>query len=143
MELDDLTTAEQVGIGGGVLAVIGAFLPWASFMGMSVNGLDGDGAITLILGAAAGAVILLREWEQVDQIGVGVLGLLTLGIGYMDYSDIDSLASGSQTSGLSLSISPGIGLYLTILGGILMLAAAALGYRDAQQPSRSTGNLSD
>ncbi len=144
MELDDLTTGEKVGLGGGVLAVVGAFLPWASVMNQSISGLDGDGVLTLVFGVAAGGLILMRDWEQMDQVGVGVLGLLTLVIGGMSYSDIDSLASlGGSGTGLSISISPGIGLYLTLLAGILMLAAAAMGYSNSQgsgQPTSQLGN---
>ncbi|MHB9287735.1 hypothetical protein ACKVMT_11945 [Halobacteriales archaeon Cl-PHB] len=144
MELDDLTTGEKVALGGGVAAVVGAVLPWASFMGQSVSGLDGDGVITLILGIAAAGVIVVREWGQMDQAGVGVLGLLTLAIGGMAYSDIGSLASmGGSGSGFSISISPGIGLYLTLLAGILMLAGAALGYSNSQGTGQSTSQLGD
>jgi hypothetical protein len=37
-------------IGGAIGTIVGAFLPWVSVLGISVSGINGDGAITLAVG---------------------------------------------------------------------------------------------
>lgn len=137
-----MTTGEKAGLAGGVSAVVGAVLPWATFGRRTINGLDGDGLITLVFGIAVGALIVVRDWERMDQIGAAVLGLLTLGLAGNVYSNLGS-ASRYGYGMYEVSTSPGIGLYLTLLAGILMLAGAWLGYNDEQVPRQPTRNYGE
>lgn len=123
MDTDDFTTSEWMTIGGGLAAVIGAVLPWVSFSLGSVTGIDGDGVFTLVFGIIAGAIVLFRNWETVDVAAVGVLGVLTLLIGANVYNNLSGM-----TGRNILNVSAGIGLHLTMLGGLLLVAGAAYGY---------------
>lgn len=131
--VDEYTTGQQLAIGGSGAAAIGAFLPWVkvSILGQtaSQNGIDGDGTITLALALVAAGVIVVRNWEKVDKAAVLVAGLVTAGIGVMYIMDP---ASGTSASGTMMesAFSPGIGLYLTALGGIGMLAGAGMDLAD-------------
>lgn len=122
MEVDfDLEeTGEKVAVGSGALTVVAAFLPWLSIGIASAAGVDTDGGVvTLLFGAATIGVIALREWERLERIAIGVLGLLTVGIAALMYANLAD-ASGPITVGA------GIGLHLTLLGGVGMAVAAVL-----------------
>ena len=127
MDTDNFTTGEKLTLGGGVLAVLGAFLPWVSAGFITMTGIDGDGVFTLVFGAIAGGLVVLRDWESGDVLGVGLLGVLTLLVAGNVFS-----STGSQvgSAAIDFSVSAGIGLYLTLVAGLLMLAGAAYGYRN-------------
>jgi hypothetical protein len=132
MDTDDLTTAQKIALGGGVLTAIAALLPWVSAGRLTVTGIDGDGTLTLIFGVAAVAVVLYRDWETVDTLGVGLLGVLTVLIAGNVYSSLSSMGGVSSEI---LEISAGFGLHLTLLGGILLVVAGAQGYRNDEDAS--------
>ena len=56
------------------VVAVGALLPWASFLGASVYGIEGDGVITLIAAAAATALVLWRRHPAL----AAVLGVIVL-----------------------------------------------------------------
>ena len=120
MAFGDMRQSEQVSLVGAALTVVGAPLPWVSvsFVGASVSatGLDGDGVITLVLAAIAGVVLLARDWDEMDRIGVLALGGLVAVIGVFDLLGLPGAAS------------PGIGLYVTIVGGIVLATGGWMGY---------------
>lgn len=124
MEVDvDLeTTGEKVAIGSAGLTVLAAFLPWVNLGIASASGIDTDGVLTLLFGLAAIGVVVLREWEQVERIAVGVLGGLTVLIAVMMYGNLSSVGGESSL----VSVGAGIGLHLTVVGGLGMLAAAVV-----------------
>jgi hypothetical protein len=136
MDTDDLTTGEKVTLVGGVLAVIGAFLPWVSAGFITVSGIDGDGVFTLIFGVIAGAIVLMRDWEKADVLGVGLLGVLTLLVAGNVFS---STGNQVNSAAIEFSVSAGTGLYLTLVAGLLLLAGAAYGYtNDESSPQEQT-----
>ena len=96
-------TGEKFVYAGGALSIVGAFLPWATLLGISVSGIDGDGIITLVLGIAAISVVYAREWDRTTNIALASLGGLIALI---------ALAAMSSVAG--------IGIYVTILGGALV-----------------------
>lgn len=62
-------TAGWLIVGFGALVVLAAMMPWASFGPFSVSGLDGDGALTLVLGLVAASMAITR--------GVGLHGVFS------------------------------------------------------------------
>jgi hypothetical protein len=137
MNTDDLAGGEKVAIVGVLLTTIGAFLPWVSAGGLvSVSGIDGDGIITLTFGIIVGAVVAFRDWGRGEKIGVGVFGVLTVLIAGNVYGNL------SETAGVAIEAQAGGGLHMTLIGGFVLLGAAAQGYRDGssgkQPASRHT-----
>lgn len=99
-----------------ILVVLAAFLPWVSIFGIGAIGIEGDGVITLVL-ALAGAVILAmttglvgsrRTPGRVSQIALLALAVLAALIALLDMNGAAA-----------------IGLYLTLLGGIVWVVGAA------------------
>jgi hypothetical protein len=115
MNVSRLTTPQKISAVAMLAIVVGAFLPWASVLGMSVSGIKGDGVITLIL-ALAGLVLLAltsallrpeRTQNKVAAIaGLGLAILVTL-IGLNDTTNFAA-----------------IGIYLTLFGGIAWLVGS-------------------
>jgi hypothetical protein len=124
MDLETLTTGQKLALAGGVLAVVGAVMPWVSAGPFSTAGIDGDGMFTLLFGVAAGAIVLFRDWETVDRLGVGLLGVLTGLVAVNVYSNLGEVGGSTDI----IDVSAGFGLHLTLLAGIILIAAAAQGY---------------
>lgn len=126
MELEDLQTGEKVALGGAVLTLVAAFLPWVSAGFITVAGIDiDDGILTLLFGLAVGGIVLVRDWEDIDVIGTGILGALTVLIAGNILTSLNQ-----QFGQASATVGAGSGLYLTIVGGIVIVAGAVLGYRE-------------
>ncbi|WP_232703307.1 hypothetical protein [Halobacterium wangiae] len=126
---------EKVALGGAGLAAVGAFLPWIKLGQLgSMNGLDGDGTYTLIFAVVAVGIIVVRNWERIDKGAVAVLGLLTLGIGALYITDpaagTNLGQAGAFGEAIAEALQPGMGLYVTALGGLGMLVGGGLGLQD-------------
>jgi hypothetical protein len=112
---------------GGVIAagviVVAALLPWASvqtvFGTISKNGIEGDGAVTAVFGAVIGGMFVMQR--RGGYAAAIVLAGLTIAISGYDLIDVNRL--GDDGEGLA-SISAGIGLYLTLLGGLAAMFCA-------------------
>ena len=88
------------GIAATVGVIVGSIGPWASVLAFTKNAMEGDGTITLILGAASGIALftLLNlgrkgtglRWLPRIAWGVAVAGLLCLVIAIIDIADIRS-----------------------------------------------------
>ena len=106
-----------------VILIVAAFLPWGSIGPISISGTDGgDGAITIFLALVAGGMAFVRlrgtaKWPSIVAIVVGVLALLVSIIDILDIADIVGLGS------------VGIGLWLTALASIGIIATGALTLR--------------
>lgn len=123
------TPAAVVGMAAGAaLTVLGAFLPWVvarvPLLGqVTVNGVEGDGKITLILAVVA-LITTGWRWRKPDAAdrAAGALNfLIGVGIffaGMYDFVQIDDAGEG-------VSVSAGNGLYLTVAAGLILMAAAA------------------
>jgi len=127
--------------GAAVLVVVGAFLPWvkatAPLVGQITQsgvGDGGDGLYTLILGMA---VIASLGWNYLGQ-PVGsrpgrslfvLLGLAGLAIAAVAIMDMGEVGDRRDAIGSDLVIvSTGEGLYMTLIGGVGVLAAGVLGF---------------
>lgn len=112
-------------LAGAAAVVVGAFLPWATAGSFSKAGTEGDGSITLVLGIAAaalGALGLLKRSRGM-RIGSVVAAALVVLIAVIDMADVGS----AEVFGISFEI--GIGLYMTLVGGLGALLGAVLALR--------------
>jgi hypothetical protein len=100
---------------GFAFVIVGAFMPWVTVGPFSRNGLDGDGVLTLLLAVIGGAVALLARRPRGMLIAVSTAAMILV-IGIYDFLDV------AWTSAASV----GIGLYLTVAGGLIATAAAGL-----------------
>lgn len=103
-----LATHEKIVYTGAALTAIGAFLPWATVLGVSVTGIEGDGILTLLIGLVTAGAVWWRPWGRRTQIGTLVAGVLVLLIGFASFTNVAA-----------------IGLYLTLFGGVALAAAGA------------------
>lgn len=115
MRFERLTIPQRISAISMLVVVLAAFLPWASFLGFSVSGLSGDGAITLgaglvglvVLLATSGAIGRERTPRRRSQILLLVLAGLTLLTGLIDMTGLAA-----------------IGLYLTLFAGMAWVVGA-------------------
>lgn len=122
LSIDELTTGEKIAAGSGIVTFFAAFLTWVEAGIFTVAGTSGDGVFTLAFGAIVVGVVLLREWNTVDMAATGLQGVLTIIIAGNVYANL-----GSQAEQAIVQASAGIGLHLTLLGGIGLVAAAGYG----------------
>jgi hypothetical protein len=70
MHFARLTNPQKISVISMLVVAVGAFLPWVSLLGINAYGIQGDGAITLIL-AVAGIVLLgLNDTTNFAAIGI-------------------------------------------------------------------------
>ncbi|MFC6154897.1 hypothetical protein [Nocardioides yefusunii] len=118
--------------GTGALALLGAFLPWASVLGMSVSGFSGDGKITAFLALVTIALGVLRgldlrggTWLVAVPVAAIALGGVIAAIGIYNWTRMSSAISGLDTEIIDLSVSVGFGLMLTTLARVAVAASGA------------------
>jgi hypothetical protein len=116
---------------GVALVIVGAFMPWVKLSFISASGTDGDGVLTLIIAAVAGGLIFLGLSRgvaiQATIIGAGALICILAVYNMVDISGQDSEVG---LEGLfSENVSIGEGLYMTLVGGIAIVAGGVMGFR--------------
>jgi hypothetical protein len=122
MGLAELSIGEKLVLLGGVLAIVGAVLPW----GGGGIGLELPREIlALLVGILAVGLLYVADWTDAAQLIAILLGLVTAGIaGY-------TLAEGFGVVGSS-DLAPGVGLYVTLLAGLCILAGGVQAYTDSE-----------
>jgi Protein of unknown function (DUF2510) len=114
---------------GGVLGVIGALLPWASEFGVSFAGTSTlDGKVTMfvsliVLGLGVWSLVKppLKWWTGIVAAVGGLFVLVLAG------SNVSSPAGVTGAIGKDAAlVSSGIGLYVTVLAGIVAITAGVL-----------------
>lgn len=134
--LADLPASIWWAAGSLVLMVVGAFGPWASVLGVSINGTDDSKDGWLVLGAAVVAALLLvgyvirgRAWYAVVAM---LAGLASAAIAAYDIADTNNIAS--QTgNGL---VSTEWGIYLSLAASISLALATLAVLLQARQNKR-------
>ena len=104
-----------------VVTIIAAFMAWAKVGSLAISGLDGDGGITIFLAIVGGLSVAIwrgRTWVLIVNL---ILALLVTLIAIVDVADINRVADG--VSGI-VSVSTGIGLWVTLIAGIAWAAIA-------------------
>ena len=108
---------------GAVLAIIGCFLPWVSVMGFSMNGFPGGmggnpGALIVILAVLCGVFSFIgKKWSLITSIVLALLMVLWAGKQMMDASKFGE------------GVSVGIGIYLILIAGIIVIAGNVMGMK--------------
>lgn len=122
---DGLSTGETLALGGGVLTIVGALLPWVGPELLDGAGLELNRAIiALLLGIVISGLVYVADWTETAQLLVMLFGAVTIGIaGYT------LLEAGGVVGDDTFSV--GLGLYVTLLAGVLVLAGGAHGYTDS------------
>lgn len=112
---------------GAIAVVVGAFLPWAdiSIFGTTVHkaGTAGDGQITFAGGIVVGIIVLTmrdRSASRRTVMAALVVSALCLAVGAYDTIDVGA----RFTSSSLLSVSVGIGLWVTDAGALIAAAGA-------------------
>ena len=132
----------KIALGGGVVAMLGALMNWATAtasskelgvqFSASVSGFRaGDGKITFLLAAAVVALLavqLVKGSRKGLSIAAVVCAALVTLLGLSNWADVKS-SLGGIPDGIGISVSVGLGLYLTILAGIAMLAGTVMHLR--------------
>ena len=138
-----------LGIVGGVLALLGTVLPWVSacastiginiclsFSGLSIGGLAAAAGglsvspiITLapilcLLFGIIGLVMMLMKKPMMAMLGM-VMGLLIFILALLWYMS----ASPIFISVAGVSIGPGFGIWITLIGGLLLLVGGFMGMK--------------
>lgn len=115
-------------VGTGVVA-LGALLPWvtvdAGIVSVTKAGTEGDGVFTLLLALVVGGLALAKWKSGLSRrvvIVALVLGAIVLAIATYDTIDVASTVEENEFFEVRASV--GIGLWLTLLGGIAMIIGA-------------------
>lgn len=117
---------------GGLLAVVGVFLPWISLGIISRSGMDLAGDATIVLGAGLVASIIAMGNGSKSKLGsTGQLfailaGLTIAAVGVIDYQDLANRVRALEDSPIGAAASVGIGLYVCIAGGVLTVVGGLL-----------------
>lgn len=119
----------RVALAGAAVGVIGSLLPWATMQALlanfSVDGLHGDGQLTIVLFGVAGVILLISAHRATTAVVLALGSIATLIAGY-DIVNISNFASQTNSESALIQVSPGIGIYLCVLGGALSVIGAAI-----------------
>ena len=121
---ESLSTGEKLALGGGALAIVGAVLPWAGPGLFDGFGLETNRAIiALLLGIVLFGLVYVADWTKTAQLLVILIGGITAGVAAYTLAEAFGFVGES-------TLSASIGLYVTLVAGLLILAGGAHGYRD-------------
>lgn len=120
----------------GIVVAIAALLPWAtaSSFGVSItkNGTEGDGVLTLLLGIGIAVLGWMGGASRGRALSIGALvgAALVALIAIYDTADIARVAGESGF----VSVSVGIGLWITVLAGLVAVGFAIWQLATRRQP---------
>lgn len=121
----DFTRLELVLLVSCVVVGLGAFLPWVTGGvpvgpaggGPTATGIEGLGIVTLALAIVGSCVLVLEDVEDLTPVATVAIGASVLLIGLWRMIDLGG------------PVSPGIGLSLTVLGGLGITGVGAWTYQ--------------
>ena len=152
-------SARISGLGGGVLSIIGAFLPWFSATGsgggevsdININGLgsvSGNGMMLSLVGSevnwefqgvgvlALGIVciiVALLLSGKVQSLAIAACGFLIIGGGAVNLWSLRDIGSFSgEVMGMTMSSGIGYGLYVVVIAGLTALLGGVLALRKTE-----------
>jgi len=124
MDPDEVPWSAYLALAGAAVVIVAALLPWYESFGNVVTGLDhSDGYVTAGVAVATVAFLLGFEWNLIARIAAAIAGALSTVAGYNVYRQVTELANRE----------PMYGLYLTVLGGGLLVIAAVWGSVEARE----------
>lgn len=118
---DGSTIGETLAVGGGALAVVGALLPWSGSGLFDGFGLEARAIVTLVLAIAVFGVRYAADWTETAQLLVILIGLAMAGLAGVTLAEAVGLLGDGAASA-------SIGLYVTLLAGLLILAGGLRAY---------------
>ena len=118
----------KVVVGASLIGAIGAFLPWVTLQVLATSvtkrGIEADGRITLLF-AILVFITATWRWTKWSRVFNTVTGFIILGLGTLYIVD-PLVGARNQMTQQQLqyqeAITPGIGLYLTAIAGLLIVA---------------------
>lgn len=131
-----LPIGQILSIIGGVVVVAGASLPWikvnAIVTTLGRSGLDMEGWITIALALLVIGIVTLRPWNRLDQGAVVACGTGVFTIGAAYVADLSLGIRVLPADGLLEAVGrefsdPAVGVYVTAVGGLLMLLGGLIG----------------
>ena len=125
-----VSRASALAIVGCALLIVAALLPWSATATATFSGLDhGDGFVTFGVGVAVGIVAIGTRSNRTIGLLAGIGGCLALVVAARWYRGI-----------LAESVSdPAVGLLLTVLAGLTLVASAVVGLVGGLSSGRQTG----
>lgn len=134
-----LGTHGKIGVLGGVIALVGALLPWwnasASAIGVTVSmpvlGIFVPGGILVALFGILGIVFARMQGNAVWPALTAVLGVLTV-VFSMVWGAMLPTASVSG-GGASASLTAGFGYWISLVGGLVLLVGGIMGITAARK----------
>lgn len=132
---------------GAAALIVGALLPWATasagFISVSKAGTDGDGVITLVLGAVIAFFALFALKPQPHQLAVIVgagAGLAAGGVAIYDIVNVSDAINTAQSQSNLVHASVGSGLYVTAVGAAIAIVGALVKNGETKKPGGSPKN---
>ncbi len=112
-----------LGVAGAVLVAVGVALPWMDVAGESVSGWAASDDAKVLVGlaataAAAGALVVGGARSLILRVLLGVLGLAAVALGVFELFSVSGIED--------LDPSPGMGLFVGLAGGALLVAGGVL-----------------
>lgn len=115
---DEVPWSAYLAVAAVMALVVAALLPWYATGPESTTGLaHSDGYVTAGVALAALGLLLAFEWEIVAQVGATLAGFVSIWAGYGTWTQVGSNAGQD----------PKIGVYITLLAGAVLVAAAGYG----------------
>jgi hypothetical protein len=126
---------------GGALVGVGSLLPWATvssaFGSISVNGIEGDGVFTLILGGAITLLGFLAYGGAAPRMLTFLLAIAALGLGGFELINISSRLGDAGSEFVRASV--GVGVYLIVAGALAAVLGNVAARRAVIAPAAPTG----
>jgi hypothetical protein len=125
-----LSLGAKVATVGSALVIVGALLPWLSFLGEKLYGFrTDDGKLVLVIGGLGLFGVWWRQWRGSQHRGLDalnvLLGVLAVVVAGYDWTQFAA-----------------IGLYVLIVGGIVLAAGGVIGVVSAPRPQPDSGPTS-
>jgi hypothetical protein len=116
---------------GGLLMLVGTFLPWATVKGTNILGQTEEitvigavsgigGILVLIMGILV--IIMAAIKKPIGAAIFGIIGLIFSGLAFIGISALDTLLSGTE-----ISVDIGFGIFISLIGCVLALVGGILG----------------
>jgi hypothetical protein len=126
-----MTSGLIIALIGGLLMLIGTFLPWATVKGTNILGTTEE---ISVIGAASGiggilvlvmgilVIIMAAIKKPILAMVFGIIGLAFSGLAFIGISALDTLLTGSD-----ISVEIGIGIFISLIGCVLALVGGIVG----------------
>ena len=112
----------------GLLAGLGAFLPWVNVGALTRSGVPGDGyfvlgasVVAILVGARA---VLYRQMNRRSAVYVMISGLVSVGVSALDMLNLSGTVAESGNPFVAGLISVGAGLFICFACGIVLTVTA-------------------